>query len=163
MKINQKGQILKQYINILENYKYVLVLHTHKLSSSNWIALKNQFCNLKVKMVHNNLLVNALNATKYKNLSNYIVGPNIMIYSNEKGLTEVKDVLKDYKESLTLLFAIAENSILQKNEFSLWMDLKSNPYQAGNIIQQIKLNQASVHNVLKSNYTNLILSLKQRK
>ena len=163
MKVNQKDRILSNYIDILNQYKYVLVLHINNLSSNDLIKIKNQFRKVKLKVVHNNLLSNALKDTSYKNLAQFIVGPNIILYTNEKGLSEIKTIMSSNKETISLLFMITEGNILQNNEFSRWLDLKLSGLTKNSIVSLLRANQASIHNTLKTQLYSLVFYFKQDK
>ncbi len=163
MKVNQKDKILSKYVDILSQYKYVSILHTNKLSSNDLIKIKNQFRRVKLKIVHNNLLKNALKNTNYRSLAPFIVGPNIILYTNENGLSDIKTIMSNNKETISLLFMITEGTILQKNEFSLWLDLKLSGSTKSSLVSQLKANQASVHNTLKTQLSNLVFYFKQGK
>ena len=164
MKINKKSLLVDNYISILKKNNYILILHQHNMSTHEWLQLKNDFKNIKFKLVHNNVFSQALQKTKYKALKSYIVGPNIIAYFNNYLDSDIDKLFTKYKQNITLLFAFTKEAILQKSEFDLWRKMNKNSLQSKyKLMNVLTQSQSGVHKVLSVCAKNVVLSTKKDK
>lgn len=124
---HNKLKLVTSYYNTISSYPNVLIVQNHSITSKDLITFKQLYKTAKIEIIKNNIFKLALKKTKYANLSSFIIGRTLLIYSKSEqtSINIINYILKN-KEKYMLLLALRDQSIFQYNELIKLEELNFN-------------------------------------
>lgn len=145
--LKQKRLVVDELAKMASNSTSVIAADYKGLKSSEMTQLRANMRklndNIRVRVVRNTLAKLAFNGTNYEEITKKLVGPVILVFTNDE-VSSVARLLKDFikeKEKLTVTALIVEGKLLNGSQLELVATL---PTKQESIAQLIAVIQAPI-------------------